>query len=173
MNTDQFQHQVVRLQDVYGEKTYGKERVKLIWETVRNLDLRFFESVVSHIIKTSRTPPLIPEITEAIIQVRRHQSEVQKKAGFAKQVEPLSDSAFSPDDVKMMFRVVKGKLEGKVSAEEWQGFHEWVLTVVALSKQKRYRCNRCFDSGFASVDREIEGHIYQYAERCVCNWSNQ
>jgi hypothetical protein len=78
MQEREFATQMNRLIATFGEKTYGSERVNMIYREVYDLDPRWFESVVSHMIGSMRQPPLIPDFRDAAKRERARQFENRK-----------------------------------------------------------------------------------------------
>ena len=78
MSQAEFVEQVNRLKNVYGEKSYPDERVKLLWREVSGMGGEWFESAVSQLISNSRYAPLAPEFAPLISDERERVWKLQK-----------------------------------------------------------------------------------------------
>lgn len=70
MNLNQFDIQMARLIGVYGDRAYGGERIKILFEMLRDWEPWWFEHQVTHFIINSRTAPLVADFREAMDQER-------------------------------------------------------------------------------------------------------
>lgn len=68
-----------RLKAVYGEKSYPAERIKRLWISMQYLDDREFETIVSELIGTCATAPMLGKfLDEAESYCRKHAAEREK-----------------------------------------------------------------------------------------------
>lgn len=70
MNEIQFQYQIRRLQEQFGNQNYSQERIKLIWREVKDIEPFWFEKTVDRFIGECRQAPLLPEFRDAIAVLR-------------------------------------------------------------------------------------------------------
>jgi len=54
----EFEREIGRMKNSFGEKSYGEERAKLIWKSVKDLNLDTFRKIVNGFISSFKYPPL-------------------------------------------------------------------------------------------------------------------
>lgn len=74
MNQKQFQFQVERLKNVYGENNYKSERVMMLEKSFINLNYEDFKSAIDELISNQKFAPLKNQIAEAVSLVTRNRS---------------------------------------------------------------------------------------------------
>lgn len=70
MNRNDFMLQMDRLMKVYGDKSYPDERTKIIWREMQGLMTYEFQDIVSELIASSATAPMITKFREAKMDLR-------------------------------------------------------------------------------------------------------
>lgn len=78
MNHQEFSIQMDRLKDVYTDRPYSNERVKLIWREVSRLSGEAFSRIVDNLISSQRQPPMLTEIRDQIALERERTSSEPK-----------------------------------------------------------------------------------------------
>lgn len=66
MQYDDFNKQVDRLRNVYGEKPWNNERVRLLWENFKHEEIAQFTRSVDHVIAESFISPVFSKMREAM-----------------------------------------------------------------------------------------------------------
>lgn len=61
MTYREFAEQLERLQNTFSDRAFPDERVKLIWDSVKNLDARDFKKIADVFIADSRQPPMVSD----------------------------------------------------------------------------------------------------------------
>jgi hypothetical protein len=82
MTGPEFKAEMNRLVEQYGEKSYSKARIELIWREVKGLEARTWKKVCDALIGSCEFAPLIPKITETVSIIREQEwnREKSKKA---------------------------------------------------------------------------------------------
>lgn len=75
MDIIHFNRHIDRLKQAYNDKAFSKEKVKLIWKYVENLDNEYFDKMVDNILETSRYAPLPGDFKEGLRSVIKHNAE--------------------------------------------------------------------------------------------------
>lgn len=75
----EFSEGIDRLKDVFGDRAYSPERVKLIWKLVGREDRIFWHQCLDQLIGSSRQPPLLQEISQILYESRAKRSSETKK----------------------------------------------------------------------------------------------
>lgn len=175
MDFEFYKNQIARLVQTFGEKSYPGERVSVLWEYVRSFDQNWFNETVSEFIANSRQAPLVKEFRDAAEKKNLAEWEKKKRyeSAISKSFSPNEDSIFEPQDIRDMMKYLTARMDGKVSDEDWNAFQQYVTETASKSKQKRYKCFLCRDSGYTSQLREIDGQKYSYAIPCSVTTSCQ
>lgn len=74
----EFDTQVQRLRNHYSDKTYTSEFVRLLWNSMKNLEDGVFRRTVDELIANLRHPPLVPEFIEVARRITNMSSQVIK-----------------------------------------------------------------------------------------------
>jgi hypothetical protein len=74
MDQTTFDREMNRIYEVFSDRAYAPERTKLIWSAVRNLAPQEFSAVVSDLIGSCATPPLVSRFREAVQQLYQKNS---------------------------------------------------------------------------------------------------
>ncbi len=116
----EFLSEFCRINTVYGEKLYPPERVTRIWEAVKFLNHREWESVVGNIVGEMMKPPMLSDFRQAV-------------AGYHRQREghkPIAAMAF----------------ERTTCACRWCGHSGWIFAVKRdelVAGPTAFRCADC------------------------------
>jgi hypothetical protein len=65
MTNTEFKDQITRLIEVYSEKSYPDERVKILWEENKRLSAFEFQGIVTELIASNSTAPMAGKFREA------------------------------------------------------------------------------------------------------------
>ncbi len=123
MNAYEFQTQIDRLKNVYGEKAYPEERVKIFWTEVRDFPAAWFARQVDSWIGALKFPPLMTEISGSAIEERSRLHEIAKKREFQDFLD-WRDGTYMPKEAKFNFEIIRMRMYGEVGDEEWACFIE-------------------------------------------------
>jgi hypothetical protein len=82
MNYQEFNHQLDRLRDVYGDKSYSDQRTKLLWARINDLSAAWFACLVDGFIETSRQSPMISDFKDAVSNERNRLYKKKKESSF-------------------------------------------------------------------------------------------
>lgn len=121
MTQQEFSAQMDRLIDVFGEKAYGTERAKLIWETVKVFDVVWWHKCVDHFIGYFKVAPLMVEISEAAAQERERLWTIEKRRNADASVD-FWNGSFHPEESKQICETIKGRIQGRVGDAEYEKF---------------------------------------------------
>lgn len=72
MTNQDFQNQIQKLINVYGEKAYPKERSEQLWWWAKKIEAPLFADIVAKLIAECDRAPLLAKFKEAFIDVRNH-----------------------------------------------------------------------------------------------------
>src|SRR3954462_10986965 len=78
MNLQEFDSQVNRLRDTFGDRSYPDERVKIIWREVQSLGRAWFERTIDRLIGEFRKAPMLPDIRFLIAEERERHRQTEK-----------------------------------------------------------------------------------------------
>lgn len=79
MTHESFNTQMRRLTSQFGEKAYGEERWKLIWNEISDLSPEWFRKTVDEMIGNSRLAPLVSEFRDLARQERLKRAKERTK----------------------------------------------------------------------------------------------
>lgn len=134
MTEKEFNTTMDKLRSTYGDKFYLEVRCEFFWATVKDLKASWFDRIVVQWIGSNTKPLLVNEIREAALKEKTRELEAQILQ--PQRYEPRSDSIFEVDDIKMMFEMMKRKMNYQVLDKEWKAFTDWVEDTAKQSKQK-------------------------------------
>ncbi len=133
MSPEEFEIIMNKLKSTYGDKIYGEVRTEFIWSIVREFKAAWFDNVVIQWICSNTKAILVNEIREAALKEKAR--ELQAQISSPQRHQPISDSIFETDDIKMMFEMMKRKMNYQVLDKEWKSFQDWVEDTAKQSKQ--------------------------------------
>jgi hypothetical protein len=161
MNIQEFDLQVNRLKDCFGDRSYSDERVKVIWKEVKDLNGKWFSRVVDRFIGEERQAPLMPQFREEIAIERERLWKIEKEV-HAKDAKEFFRSVYHPDDERMICQKIVERITGKMSNDDFTQFIKLLEETPRAAKViPMVKCQECGDSGLV-VDRK------NYAYRCYC-----
>lgn len=105
MNLQEFEKQINRLIEVYGEKHYAGERKKLLWGEFKDLEPWIFMAAVGRLIGDCAQAPMMYKFREVIGILKNTQYEYSKKEtervakDFHSGIMPSEE--LTPEEVKM------------------------------------------------------------------------
>lgn len=139
MNPVNFQTEIQRLINVYGQKAYPRERTELIWQEVQQLSDRWFSWLIGHLIGDNERPPMVTVFREHSSR-EREKSHEKQKAVQKKEAEEFMKTIYSQEDRATILGQIRLRLNGNMPDQDFKNF----LSMV--SKSEIFRCNRCQDT---------------------------
>jgi hypothetical protein len=121
MNMAEFDTQISRLKNTFGDRAYPDERLKLIWREVREFSSGWFEKLVDRLICDSRLPPLLPEFRNEISRERERLWDLQKKQ-HTQDAKDFYSGKFQPEDAKTICQYIIKRAQGSVSDQDYANF---------------------------------------------------
>lgn len=131
MTAYEFDTQINRLKDVFGDRHYPDERVKLLWRAVSDYPGKWFSKTVDKFIGECRQPPLLPEFrTEVAIE--RERSWGKEKEVHAKDAKQFMQR-FDDQIRSSICKTIRDRIQGKVDDETYTNF---VDGITRLAEQR-------------------------------------
>lgn len=122
-----------KLRITYGDKYYLDLRTEFIWQAVHDMRASWFDSIVNLWIGSNTKPLMVNDIRDAALKEKSR--ELNAKILSPQKYQPLTSSVFDESDIKMMFGMIRRKMNYEVSDMEWKSFNEWVENAAKQSKQ--------------------------------------
>lgn len=155
MTPQDFQTQMSRLTETFGKTPYGTERVKLLWNEVKDFDARWFERLVSRFIGDCRQAPLLSEFREAASRERERIHDEEKRQEQNETFRALKGH-LAGEDVSMVVQTIKGILSGQLGEKERNGLREMLAAQVRYSDSlSPPDCRHCADVGLQFVENGV------------------
>ena len=109
-----FNQQIDRLKDAWPS-SFASQKIKLIWNAVGELPIKWFEKLVTDILSNNRQAPLPVEFITA--------TSIKRKADYGgipgiSEIHPSENSIFSKKDIAEIFSMMKKRLNGEISYKE-------------------------------------------------------
>lgn len=120
MNLNEFEKQMNRLTGTFGKAAYSEERVKLIWAAVRYSEPGWWASAVDELIGSSRTPPLMPEIRDAMTKERERSWAAEKRTNTRDAKEFMSFLA--SEDIALICQGIRQRISGGMADDAFESF---------------------------------------------------
>lgn len=120
MNRNEFEREMARLVNTFGKTHYNIERTTLIWEAVRPYSVAWWARAVDEFIGSFRSPPLLPEIRDAVARERERQWGEQKKENAANAKEFMN--YLGSEEISEICRGIRQRITGQMSDENFTGF---------------------------------------------------
>lgn len=139
MNENEFKVEIDRLKNVYGDKSYTTERLKIMWRQVKDFRADWFKKVIDELIGTCRLPPLMTELAEHVARERERVWKIEKEVNAQDAKEFMAGSRFSTEEQKHMFAMIRNRMPGNVNDDDWRCFQESMnhaLSVEVLTPNK-------------------------------------
>lgn len=121
MTVEQFDEQMGRLVETYGERSYPNERKKIIWNAVRKLPDYWMESTVTQFIGNNRYAPMLKEF---LAEVEEFEKQLAFNRATSRTVTPYDvlrdakgntqNKEFAQKCLEMLTQHNQGKLRGKM-----------------------------------------------------------
>ena len=121
MELKQFEKQINRLKDVYGEKNYSPERIKLFFKAFRDADIWDFALALDLLIMNKRTAPMQEDVAEKLAKVvhdRKRGEETQMPVDLTLRGVPSGKA--DPAFVALCRKTLNDFQTGKISKSEFK-----------------------------------------------------
>jgi hypothetical protein len=132
MTIEEFTTQIERLKGTFGDRSYPKERVKLIWRAVSDLSLAWLEKTTDALISTSKFPPLPGDFSSFVLDERDRLWEIQKRIN-AKEAKDFWADTLAPSESSHICQMIKRRARGAMSDDEWNSFQRMLKTIRVTS----------------------------------------
>lgn len=124
MTFQEFQPGMQRLTKTW-ERVYSEERVRIIFEAVRDLNSSWWSKTVDGFIGYSRQAPLMPEIMERVSEERERLREIQKRQESADSKHAMQ-SLYSNEDIKSICKQIRERIEGRMGDQDFGSFSKLI-----------------------------------------------
>jgi len=121
MNLQEFQIQIDRLKQTFGEKAFPVERVKLIYAEGRDYPAVIFKQIVDKLIGECRFAPTLKEFRAAYSEFRE-KLNTKQKTKHANEAKNFWDKSLPNEEVNMIMDAIKKRVSGDISDEKWKSF---------------------------------------------------
>lgn len=148
MNQGYFVSQIDRLKDVFGDRAFPDERVRLIWNAVQNLSDQFLRRTVDYFIGYEDRAPMMNKWDEQISKEREIVNRKEKQAHSQDAKEFAS--MYSGEDIATICDQIRLRCKSRMNDEHFSSFNQM------LTGSYRFRCGKCEDTG-AYFDKEFGG----------------
>ena len=159
MNSKEFDTEMIRLKNTFGEKNYSEERMRIIFKETQFIDFAFFRSCVDELIGSSKFTPLLPEFREIATKFREIK---ERQKDQAKQHRYDNSDGLNAEESSMILKKIIARGNNLISDKEWE---EWKALIRSSYKFQTLLCKRCEDSGLIYESSETGG---EYVFRCTC-----
>lgn len=169
MTRNEFDLELARLKEVYGEKPYPIERVNLLWDSFRDLNPNHFSQMISEAIATRRSAPLAKELTElavALKPVTKH-NRIPNPGGMLAIFDRAGQNTEHTGLYKHCRQLLETKLDGKLTHEQWEA--ELALIDAAVTKSSP--CRQCHGIGYVFAVDKKNGSRAQFI--CPCPYGDR
>ena len=127
MTAIEFQVQINRVTDTWGEKSYPKPRMDEIWGVLKNESPGIAGRAITWLIQTQRAAPMIPDFLKALEHIKGQEKQFRREydAGkFGTTLEALQDAAkqnktADPDFVAACLKNLELYQSGKISFKQF------------------------------------------------------
>lgn len=152
-----FLEEIKKIKANYGEQHFSDQMASMIWGELKDFSPKQIRSVFAIAIKENEFAPkmnvfydLASRLREKIRQFDREQERQDAKDFWA--------GTYHTEDVKMIVRTIKDRMEGKCDDNTWREFQQLLKTTADHSEP--VKCKKCEDTGvyFDSQTRAFKCH---------------
>lgn len=154
MDLSNFNTQVIRLKNVYGDKFFSEERTRLLWNEVCSFDSKWFQTIVDEAISTLAMAPMVKFFSERAAEERGRLYKI-KKSNEEKSTKEFM-TQFSGEDLKMICETIKHRIHGRLPDEHFKSFQ------LLMNPPSHTLCQLCENSGVMFQDNT--------AYKCRCHY---
>ena len=134
MTLAEFKGQVERLIKTYGPDKYPQERVNLIWDEFKGMQVHLFETIVSRLIGENSTPPMLPKFRELAASFRER-IVVQEKKEHS-QIAQAFRNGFDQEETRVIVAGILNILDEKNSGARWNKVRAHIAFIDSLARAK-------------------------------------
>lgn len=160
----EFSFQMDRLSRNYQGKTYSQDRLDILWAECRGFTVSRFTELITELIGTHRQPPMLKEFREMAAKIRERICYDEKQ-----QINKAYDNFLSRDDVDALFTLLRRRLNGEMSHEEFCAQRDILNRTVELAMQGKEK--PCCTDGMISAIKKENGNLFAF--RCQCSRGSQ
>jgi hypothetical protein len=117
----EFQVQLERLKNEYGQKVYSTERCALIWREVRDFSGEWLRRTIDEFIGESLQPPLLPKFRE-MLSKERERLECIRKAENRAVAKDFFNSNLQTEEISTITDFIVKRMSGGVSDQDYNTF---------------------------------------------------
>jgi len=158
MNQVEFDNQINRLRDCFGDRAYSDERAKLIWNSCQSFDTQWFRRLVDGMISTEKHAPLPAAFYDAASQERERLYLLEKEQ--QKNDAQNFYSSYGAEDLAGLCREIKRRASGGMSDQDFSSFVKLLQTSPAYERH----CKLCEGEGYVFIKQDG----FEYAYHCRC-----
>lgn len=119
----EFDLEINRLRNCYGERSYPDERVVLLWKEVCGLDGSWFNNLISKFILHQRVAPLMGEFIDDIRREQNRQKSLDDVSVYNYANEVLAHQDLVSEEERVFyFETIVKRLRGVISDVDWVAF---------------------------------------------------
>lgn len=143
-----FEKEMKRVLDTFGERFFPEERVKMIWSFSKDMESKNFKNVIDTIIAEwpINRPPVPADFMKQVEEEKKRFWNVPISEWKNDFVERPQDSIFSKEDIAEFFNVIRAIISGKVSKADQKKYVEMTMTSI-FNSPNRPKCLDCDDEG--------------------------
>lgn len=102
MTHEDFDYQMGRLMNCFGDKHYPKERQIMIWKEINSQTAAWMMRTVDEMVGCCRFPPLLPEFREAMVKERERVFSRRRNQDDPEEAW----SNLAPEEIRARFRKI-------------------------------------------------------------------
>lgn len=165
MNFPEFNKQVDRLRDVWGDRSFPDERVKLLWREVMGHDALWFTVICDGLIMSSERAPKVTDFSAAASEERERIWKIEKQK-HERDAESFMRSSYADEDVGLLMKTIIGRMNRDIDDTKWKQFLDTMKSVsLSASQGGRPTCQIC--DGHGNIFLSNPEGIY-FVDRCTC-----
>lgn len=135
MTLDNFKTQMDRIKEQFGEKHYSKERLNIIWNSLRNTRDELFVAACDELIANKNQAPVLKDFIDSMSRAERAEREL--RINSQRMIEPVID--FTPDTELAEFcnQVIKDTLAGRLTPEQRAEADKFIDSMIENKEKQR------------------------------------
>lgn len=136
MEQHEFNHEFKRLVQVFGDKAFPSERVNIIWKEVKSISHPAFEKMINFFVGEFRHPPVLSDFLKFMSQLRE-QAVFRDKEQLRQDSRDFWAGTYHDDEVKYITGMIKKRMMGQVTDEEYDSFKKDLLRAAEYSEKNQ------------------------------------
>lgn len=126
MTKEEFTAQAARLKSTWPT-SFPDEKLKLIWTATYQLEIKWFERLVTDLIANNRQAPLPIEFVNAA-NIKRRQDVL--RFPYRNEIRPHESSIFSKEETSEIFSMIRKRLSGQITYQELEQYEKMIKGTV-------------------------------------------